>query len=268
MFFADYHSHTSFSSDCNTPMENMIQRGIALGLTQLVFTDHVDFDYPNLDFTFEIDYDEYWEVFQKYQKKYQDDITLLLGVEVGFQPQLVQKIEDFTSKYPFDFIIGSSHVVDCLDLYNGDFFKGKEQKEAYYRYFESILDNIRVFDCFQVYGHLDYIIRYGDYPNPVLSYQEYQEIIDGILKTLVHKGKGLELNTSGYRYGLGQFHPQSSILKAYKRFGGEMITVGSDAHRTQDLCADFKTAYELLKEVGFSYFTVFKNQKPEFVPIP
>ncbi|NLP45498.1 MAG: histidinol-phosphatase HisJ family protein [Epulopiscium sp.] len=268
MFFADYHSHTYFSSDSNASMEDMIQTGINLGLKQLAFTDHVDFDYPNSDYTFEIDYNEYLKQFKQYKLKYKNKIDLIFGVEIGLQPHLQEKISDFITHYPFDFIIGSSHVVHKLDLYNGDFFQGKEQKNAYLQYFEEVLKNIHIFNDFQVYGHLDYIIRYGNYKNPVLSYEDYQNIIDEILKNLIHKGQGIELNTSGYRYGLNQFHPQTSILKSYKQLGGEIITVGSDAHYPQDLCANFKEAYEILKEIGFSYITIFKNQKPDFIPIP
>ena len=267
MFFADYHMHTSFSSDSDAPMESMILAAISLGLKQIALTDHVDFDYPDVAFPFLIDYDEYLETFSYYQNKYKDQIELLLGVEIGFQPHLKHEIADLVNKYPFDFIIGSTHVVDRADLYNGDFFKGKTQKNAYLRYFEDVLHSIRTFDEFNVYGHLDYIIRYGDYTNKVLSYKDYQNIIDEILKALIHKGKGLEVNTSGHRYGLGQFHPQKAILETYHGLGGEIITIGSDAHRPQDICACFHEAYKMLKDVGFKYVTIFKDQKPEFISI-
>lgn len=265
MFIADYHTHNSFSSDSTAPMEDMVKQAIKVGLKEMALTDHVDYDYPDEVFPFTIDYNEYKKVFCELQQKYKSDIKLVLGVEVGLQPHLVQKIKDFCESVDFDFIIASSHVVDRLDLYNGDFFKGKSKKEAYRRYFEDVFENIKLHNNFNVYGHLDYVNRYGDYKDKTLNYEDYKDIIDSILKLLIDKGKGIELNTSGYRYKLNCTHPQLPILKRYKELGGEIITVGSDAHDTKNIALHFKDSYELLEQAGFKYITLFEKQKPKFV---
>ncbi|HOQ16211.1 MAG TPA: histidinol-phosphatase HisJ family protein [Defluviitaleaceae bacterium] len=267
MFFADYHVHTSFSSDCQESMENQIQKAIELGLKEIALTDHVDFDYPDPQFPFMIDYDKYMIEFDRIKEKYKDKINIILGVEIGYQPHIVNELNDFFSKYDFQFIICSMHACDRLDLYNGDFFKGKEQKNAYLRYFECVLDNVKKYNYYDVYGHLDYINRYGNYENKILSYEDYSDIIDTILKTIIEAGKGIEINTSGFRYGLGHPSPQFAIVKRYKELGGEIITVGSDAHRKEDICSHFDCAYEMLKKAGFSKITVFKNRKASFVNI-
>ena len=87
------------------------------------------------------------------------------------------------------------------------------------------------------------------------------------MKTLIEKGKGIEINTSGYRYGLGHTHPQFELVKRYKELGGEIITVGSDAHVPEDISKDFDKAYKMLEEAGFKYLTLFTDKKPEFVKI-
>jgi len=265
MFIADYHMHTDFSSDSSTSMEDMVKQAIKLGLKEIALTDHVDYDYPDEKFPFIIDYNKYQKVFSELQQKYQNNISLILGVEVGLQPHLVDKIRDFCNSVKFDFIIASSHVVDRLDLYNGDFFKGKEKQKAYTRYFEGVYENIKLHNNFNVYGHLDYVNRYGDYTDKTLNYIDYKDLIDNILKLLISKGKGIEINTSGYRYKLNCTHPQLPILKRYKQLGGEIITVGSDAHDTNNIALHFEDAYKLLEEAGFKYITLFKNQKPQFV---
>jgi histidinol-phosphatase (PHP family) len=266
MFIADYHTHSNFSSDSEAPMEFMIEKAIALGLKEIALTDHLDYDYPDPAFPFLIDYNDYYKTLYHLKEKYKNSIKIIFGVEIGLQPHLKQKIEEFCKNTDLDFIIGSTHVVDQLDLYNGDFSNGKTQYQMYLRYFEDVLDNIHIHDHFNVYGHIDYINRYGNFDNTLLNYIDYKDIIDELLKSLIDKEKGIELNTSGYRYKLGQTHPQFSILKRYKELGGEIITVGSDAHKPEDIASHFETAYNLLKEANFKYITLFEKQKPKFIP--
>lgn len=266
-YFADYHTHTEYSGDSDAPMEQMVRRSIELGLMELVFTDHVDYDYADPVFE-DIDFHQYMKAFQHLKKKYYRDIKLLLGVEIGFQPHVVEKIDELRAQYPFDFIIYSTHMADQLDFYTGAFFDGKEREEAYQRYFENVLASLQNPLAFDVYGHLDFIVRYGNYESKSLSYYDYAEIIDKILNILIDNERGIEVNTSGYRYGLKQMHPQQDIIKRYKKLGGEIITVGSDAHSPHDLCADFNDAYNLLRDAGFKYITAFDHRKPRFVKLP
>lgn len=265
-FYADYHVHTSFSGDCNAPMEKMIKKAIRLGLKEIAFTDHVDFDYPDPSFE-AIDYDVYIEEFSRLKKQYQGRINLVLGVEVGYQPHVRDNIEKVLRHYPFDFVICSTHMADRLDFYTGDFFKAKRQDEAYRRYFENVLEAVQQFNNYDVYGHLDFIVRYGDFPEKTLCYADYKDIIDEILKKIIANGSGIEINTSGYRYKLNQLHPQAAIVKRYFELGGEIITIGSDAHQTEDLCSHFTTAYQLLKELNITHIATFKNRQVHFVKI-
>lgn len=267
MFIADYHTHCSYSSDSEAPMECMIKKAIELGLKEIAFTDHLDYNYPDIAFSFLINYNDYSKTFFELKEKYKNKIKILFGVEIGLQPNIKKQIDNFCSNMELDFIIASTHVVDRLDLYNGDFFCNKTQTQAYTRYFEDVLNNINIHDNFNVYGHLDYINRYGNYTNKKLNYIDYNNIIDEILKALLAKNKGIEINTSGYRYNLNQTHPQLSILKRYKELGGEIITIGSDAHKTNDIASKFDVAYLMLKQVGFKYITLFDKQKPMFVEI-
>lgn len=269
MFFSDYHLHTYYSHDGKATLENMTERAIELGLKEICFTDHYDYSHPDPLFDNIIDYDSYIEHFERVRKRFGNKINLKLGVEIGLQPHIVNETKRFAAKYPFDFIIGSTHIVDKIDLgLNGaEFFEGVPQKNAYLRYFEDILNSINSFDDFDVYGHIDYIIRYGNYENKKLNFQEFKEILSEILKNLILKGKGIEVNSSGIRYGLKQTHPHKDILKLYKDLGGEIVTVGSDAHTTKDMCAYFDKVYEMLREVGFRYISVFEKRKPLFVKI-
>lgn len=266
MFLEDYHIHTSFSIDSEAPMEDMISTAINKGMNEIAITDHVDFDtkyYPVPDYTGYIPY------FNNLREKYKNKIKITFGVEIGLENKWADIINNFTDKYDFDFIIGSSHAAKTLDLYfdQKEYFENKTKKEAYTTYFEEILKNIEACPKFNVYGHIDYISRYGMYENNSLEYKDYSDLIDSCLKSLIEKNKGIEVNTSGFRYGINCTYPSLTILKRYKELGGEIITTGSDSHKPEDVADHIAYAYELIKEAGFKYISVFRKQKAEFIKI-
>jgi len=263
----DHHMHTFYSPDADpmASMELYIKAAKEKGIEGIMFTDHVDYDFPVPIFDKMIDYDLYQKEIERLSK--QENFKVLMGVEMGYQPHLKQRMTNFIKSYPFNFVICSIHVGDGLDFYNGDFFKGKTQAEAYRRYYEIVLEAVSHYDDYDVFGHLDYIIRYGGYENRSYRYEDYKEIIDEILSIIIKKGKGIEINTSGIRYGLGVLHPGIDLLKRYKELGGKIITFGSDAHKIKDYYMGFDDAKKMLIEAGFEYITIFKDRKPEFVKI-
>lgn len=267
MFYSDYHMHTNFSSDSPAPMEEMIQKAIRLGLREIAFTDHVDIDYPGHDYNFLVDYPTYRKTVEGFQEKYEGKINIRLGAEIGFQSHIKEQVAELYRNNAYDFVIGSTHCIEGVDLYYGEIFKTRTKDEAYTYYFEDLLRNVRMYDEFNVYGHLDYIDRYAPYPDKTLVYEDYKDLIDEILKTLIAKGKGVEINTSGFKYGLGHAHPQLPILKRYRELGGEIVTVGSDAHEPKHITHCFDKAYELLEAAGFRYITLFQNQQPAFLSL-
>lgn len=266
MINADFHLHSDFSSDGKATMEQMIEQAIRLKLKKLCFTDHMDYDYPPVsEYKFVFDPDQYCMKIAKLKDKYQGKIELLTGIELGLQPHLKDRLTSLVQNYPFDFIIGSSHVVDHIDPYYPQYWENKTKTEGIRAYFQSIVDNCKAFQGFHVYGHLDYIIRYAPgeiKDNADYTYRDYADLLDEVLKTILSYGKGIEINTAGYKYGLGYAHPKAEILKRYRELGGELITIGSDAHRPEHLCYDFKLIPEFLKSLGFRYYATFAGGKP------
>lgn len=273
----DLHMHTHFSGDSDATPESMIQAAMDAGLSGLCFTDHLDYDYWKDPELFLLDIDAYLAKCRQLQEnlllreKTQPAVegpgafSICTGIELGLQPHLASRLWEITGNYSFDFIIASSHAVKGVDPCYPDFFAGKTEDEAYEEYFASILENIAVFDDFDVYGHIDYVVRYGPNRNRFYSYQKFREIIDEILKALISRGKGIELNTGGFKYGLGHPNPSEDILKRYRELGGEIITIGADAHKPEHVAYAFDKVPEILKEAGFKYFTVFKKRQPEFL---
>lgn len=262
----DYHFHTDFSGDSDTPMEAQLERAIALGMTSLCVTDHHDYDVDSvIDFTLQTG--PYFETMSFLREEYKDRIDLRTGIELGLQTHLKEYYKNLLSSCPFDFVIGSTHFINRKDPAYPEFFNGREEREAYLQYFQATLDNVKNIDSYDVAGHIDYIVRYGPHKALHYCYEAYQDILDDILRAIIEKGKGIECNTAGFRKGLGQPNPCSGILKRYRQLGGEIITIGSDAHIPKDLGADFQMARELLKQCGFSYYTEFHRRNPEFRPL-
>ena len=265
MIICDYHNHTKFSADCEASAESMIEKAISLGLSRLCITDHMDPDmnFPGLDFTFDIP--EYFAKHKEWKERYQNQITILTGIELGLQPHISKELQEILAAGPFDFVIGSAHLCDGIDPYFPEYWADKTEYQATYRYFEYILECLNAFDDIDVFGHIDYVVRYGPTKANNYSYQKYKEILDEILRTVISKNIGLELNTAGLKYGLGFAHPHMDILKRYKELGGEIITVGSDGHKPENLAYDFHKVPAILKEAGFKYYAMFRERKPEFL---
>lgn len=267
---ADFHMHTSFSGDSDAPMDEMIQRAVALGLTHICITEHYDPDYlyaPNEDAIFELNTDSYLYELLKLREKYKDQITVGFGVELGLQPHLKRLLAVYVKSHDFDFIIGSSHLCNRKDPYYPAFFEGRSEDEAHHEYFTSILDCVKTLPYFDVYGHLDYVVRYGPTKNKQYSYEKHADVIDQILSYLIENEKGIEVNTAGFRIGLGQPNPCIDILKRYHQLGGEIITVGSDAHKPSEIAQEFEQTRELLLSCGYKYYCVFQSHIPEYLKL-
>ncbi|MCM1184048.1 MAG: histidinol-phosphatase HisJ family protein [Roseburia sp.] len=265
---ADFHLHSSFSGDSSAPMADMIARAAALGLTHICMTEHYDPDYVYADGEeglFELNTDSYLYELLKLRERCRGQIHVGFGVELGLQPHLKRELAAYAKSKDFDFIIGSSHICHRKDPYYPAFFEGRTEDEAHHEYFEAVLECVRTLPYFDVYGHLDYVVRYGPTKNDGYTYAKHADVFDRILSTLVENEKGLELNTGGFRHALGQPNPCIDILKRYRALGGEIITVGSDAHSPTDIAADFDKAADILRECGFRYYCVFQGRMPEYL---
>ena len=263
---ADVHMHCGFSNDSETRPEDMVESAIAKGLSVICFTDHYDKD--NLDWGDEaiFDVESYFQKMIALQEEYRDRIDIRIGAEIGMQPYLAEYYQNFMAQHPFDFVIGSVHSVLERDVAL-DFFQKHSDPEGYKIYFEEMLQDVQKIKSYDVLGHLDYIVRYSNQGSKGFNLNDYMDIIEEILKQVIAHGKGIEMNMSGLKYGLGAPHPQPEIIKRYRELGGEIITVGADGHIPEHIAYDYHLADDILKSCGFKYYTEFKGRKPVFVKI-
>ncbi len=256
----DFHMHSIVSFDGHDSAETMVQAAADAGLKEICFTDHIDY-FANVD-------KQEW-VFDtlRYNETYDQlahpQVKIRRGMEFGIKPYNAPQLKEDLKRRPFDFVLGSVHFVDELDVYFSEYWDGKTVFEAERRYLEETLECVRAHEDFDVLAHLTYIskARAHHAPRPV-PYEAHEALIDEILRTLVDKGKGLEINTSGVDR-CGDFLPYEVYFRRFRELGGQIVTVGSDAHTASRVGQYADRACALLKEV-FGYVCTFENRKPIF----
>lgn len=267
----DYHVHSKYSDDSSTPMERQLRRACELALDELCFTDHVDYgvkfdhdDPMSRHYAENVNYPEYFREIEALREKFKGKIVIRSGLEFGVQTITIHQYENLYARYRenLDFILLSVHQIDNLDLWGHEYQQGKSQAEYNHGYYEELLRVIQNFHDYSVLAHLDLIVRYdtkGVYP-----FAKVKDIVAEILTTAINDGKGIELNTSSWRYGLKDTQPSREILKLYRDLGGEILTLGSDAHNPDYVGAHFDEGREILHSLGFRKFCSFEKMIPVF----
>lgn len=256
----DFHMHSQVSFDGHDTARNMAETAVKSGLKEICFTDHMDYDPRDtahkLAFTL-----------SDYNSEYEDlqipGLTIRYGFEFGMLPDNQGQFRKDLNRRPWDFVIGSVHFVDGLDVYFPQYWEDKTTYQAILRSFEEMLTCVKNHEDFDVLGHLTYLGKCRSNPEkrPIL-YKDYREVIDEIFQVMIEKGKGIECNTSGMA-SCGALLPDADYLRRFKELGGEIVTVGSDAHHSNRVGQYCREAAELVGEI-FGYVCTFAERKPCF----
>lgn len=256
----DYHLHTKVSFDGRMTARQAVDAAVRMGLKEMCFTDHIDFDpiVPENKLRYEV---------ADYNAAYNDltsrEVKIRRGMEFGMVQGNAEMLRQELKKRDYDFVIGSVHFVEGLDVYYDEFWLNKTVDEAERIDLEETLACVKAHSDFDVLGHLTYITKTRGNPSKrPIPYEKYREITDEIFKTLIQKGKGIEVNTSGMRYA-NVFLPTEDYLRRFRELGGEIVTVGSDAHDASRVGQYCKEACELVQEI-FGYVCTFQDRKPVF----
>lgn len=257
----DFHVHSDYSLDCKYSMEDMVLKAIEKNMRSICFTDHIEFETTDkkLDISFHVE--DYFRKSKKVKYKFLKKIEILTGVEIGIQPHLSEKYNQFINENSFDFVLMSLHTIKGKDMYSDKYLIDKDPLEVILEYYDDLYNCVTNFDNYDVVGHIDGVDRYFEDPSMVPEVKYYIDSVEKIFKELISSGKGIELNTSGVRYGLNYYHPKVELLQLYKRLGGEIITIGSDAHEPRFVGYEYRQAEKLLKELDFKYIYIFKERK-------
>lgn len=256
----DFHMHSRVSFDGHDTGEAMARAALSAGLSEICFTDHLDYDPLGQMGVLAFDTGVYNA---EYDALEIPGLKIRRGMEFGMTPDNKQQFLQDLNRRPFDFVLGSVHFVDDQDVYFEGYWNGKSIFQAERRYLEATLECVQIHDDFDVLAHLTYIAKTHAHPAPrPVAYSEHKEVIDEILRILAAKDKGLELNTSGMDR-CGAFLPDADIFRRFKELGGRIVTVGSDAHRTNRVGQHSRESCEILKDI-FGYVCTFEGRQPIF----
>ena len=267
----DFHCHTDISPDGRASLYEMAMAEYAAGVRYLCITNHCDtVHWRTLAFSppcRTVALRQRQEL-EAVRERLPADLHLGLGLELAeliFHPELT---EELSGDPALDFVLGSHHITrefgdyHELDYHDPDFCR--RMWDVYLENLQWVADK----DYFDVMAHIGYVRRYAmaQGVDTALTLAEHGRRVERILRTIIRNGKGIELNCSGLRDGCGPF-PSEEILLLYRSLGGETVTLGSDAHRTEDAAKCLALGQEILKKCGFSSVAVFTGRKADFLPI-
>lgn len=258
MQLIDYHLHSFYSFDGKAAIEEICSAAAEKGLSEICFTEHFSIDPKDPSYNF-FNYAGYSEAIKNMQEKYKGKVEIKIGMESGEPHVNREKLKEVMSSFDLDFILGSVHNINNMKLRK--YMQGKDKTIIYKDYFNEVY-RTALYGDFDVLGHIDLMKRYaypyvGNY-----EYEDYKEDIDKILKAVIKRGKGIEINTSGLRTDFKEVFPKIEILKRYRELGGEIITIGSDSHSGDYVGCGFKKACSILLQAGLTKIYSFKKHKP------
>ncbi len=248
----DYHIHSTLSGDGRSSMEEQVQACLDKGIQKLCFTEHVDIGVQ--DGLYDTDLDAYARSFAAAKQAF-PKAQLYMGLELGYTTQDVPGLIERCARLPLDFHLLSIHLVDGLDPYFVDqFFAGKTRESAACAYLLKVLESVKEYPDYDAVAHIGYVFKFTGDRFPPLRHADTPDLLDEILRTMIQKGKALELNTSRWA---GEGMPGRDMFVRYKELGGELVTLGSDAHHTSGVAKGFDGAAELLRNLGFRYLASY-----------
>lgn len=250
----DYHIHSSYSMDGQSPLHAYVYTAQECDLKEIGFAEHVDLDPYIWGYKF-LDYPCYYAALKELQET--APITIRCGIEVSYQHHLEDAIKDYISQTACDFIIGSIHEVDGILM--DDTFLQQYTPRQYFKAAESLVTS----GMFDIVGHLEYFKRWG---GPYSSLQ-YKDDICSLLQQVIEHNLVLEVNTSGLRHPCHNTYPSLDVIAWYKELGGELICLGSDAHRAEDIAFQFTQVVQTLTSIGFDTVTTFTKRTLDCVEL-
>ncbi len=261
-FITDVHTHSAFSHDSQTPLEQMLETAYQKGVGFYGVSEHFDFDQvfflKDQAEAKDFDEEEYFHKARHLQEDYQGCMNVLVGAEFAFTPhaEVCKRYLVAYEKYRPDFVVNSIHAKDGVDYYHmGKAGISVDKRTLYKDYLALIRQSLDAPYYYDIVGHICYATRYTHYEDRRITLAEFGAEIDDILQTIIQKDKILEVNSSN-KNGVSPFLPSNEIIKRYFELGGRKVSYASDAHDVSRVCDKREEVVAFLKEVGFAYITV------------
>lgn len=267
MYNTDYHFHTHLSFDGSSSLGEMVKAASKKGLNEICVTDHYECNRPSfikLNTPVSVMRREFYNAVAANTT----NVNLRFGIELGQPAGNTYQAQMALSEGGFDFVMASVHAI-----YNGtkcisrvDYNNPEEADEAINAYYD-ITEEIINWGKFDILAHFNIFLRYIARRSANIDIRKYYSRMEKIFKMLSSDGKGLEINATSFYQPLKETLPNLEILKLYKDCGGEIITVGSDAHEMNNIGRGTEMAVSVAKDAGFNKIALFKERNVSFVNI-
>ncbi len=265
-FPCDLHTHSDLSFDGISSPEDMIKTASEMRLKYYALTDHVEINkFDDEEYNCRRTVSETARLIPSLKSRY-GGLNFIRGIELGQPLHDLTLTEKVLSENEYDFVIGSAHM---LRGYDDFYFLDYKENDPYFLldiYFEELLE-MAEWNGFDILAHLTYPLRYITERDGIeIDMSRYDGIIDEIFRVIIKNGKGIEVNTSGIKKS-GALLPDPKYIKRYRELGGTVISLGSDAHRCEDICGGMAEGLRAVKEAGFDEITCFLKRKPTAIKI-
>jgi histidinol-phosphatase (PHP family) len=263
----DYHVHTEYSVDCKVPMADSCRAAIAAGITEIAFTDHVDYVPSDPGYGY-YRVEDYFRSLERVRSEFSDRLTILAGAEVDFHTETAEAVERFMGQFgrEYDFVIGSVHYAAGGVIIFPDQFAGRVLDDVFLPYFDQVESAVAT-GWFDSIGHLDIPKRYLPRTHRTYDPLVYHGRLQEIFATLIDHGVAFEINTSGLRQAPKTSMPGPAIVRWYADAGGRLMTTGTDSHAAQTVGTGIAKTLDMLDLCGVSAVASFRKRIPTLVPI-
>jgi histidinol-phosphatase (PHP family) len=254
---ADYHIHTRMCRHAEGEPREYVERAAELGMTEMGFADHLPFlggweprhDLTD-DWAMRVDeLDEYCTVVQDLAREYAPHLRIALGIEADFIPETLEDTAEVLRQYPFEYVIGSVHIVGDRFGFDHPEMAGQIQEYGLDRiHLESLYLTRQAAESglFDVAGHFDHAKKFG----PPADAEAVAAAASAALRAVAAAGMCLEINTGGLRKAIGETFPAPGLLAEAHALGVPLV-LGSDAHKPRDVGHGFDHAAELARAAGY-----------------
>lgn len=262
----DYHTHTKFCKHGDGTVDDYIEYGIQLGLKEIGSSEHIPMP-DQFDVQHRMNMEEFLGIYKpsffRAKEKFSKQITVKWGIEAEFYPGTESYIRHFSDTHSFDYVIGSVHFLGEWGFDNPKYvwkYDMRNIDEIYEEYFSAVVASARS-GLFDIIGHCDLVKKFGHRPT-----RNFEEIYREIMNVIKKNDLCIEINTSGLRKPAVEIYPSTPILALAKEYRIP-LTLGSDAHRPEDVGRDFDIAYPLLLEYGNGKIATFSQRERTMVKL-
>jgi histidinol-phosphatase (PHP family) len=263
----DYHVHTAFSQDSNAAMQAQCEAAIARGIKEIAFTEHEDYN-PRDPTSFYLDHAGYWRELERCRALFAEKLVVRAGIEISEPHRYPTLTANILSKHPWDFVLGSLHWLSpAVNTYLPEFFEHLgDWRESMRLYFIEAVALAKNGD-FDVLAHIDYPVRYNmAHYDDQYDIRDYEPLVREILKAVIARGKGIEINLSATRMGRNP-NPAPVVIGWFRELGGVNLTIGTDSHAPQHTGLGVDAALDIARAAGFTHIATYARRKPLLVSI-